>query len=101
MANIKQQKKRNRRALEQRGRNLRYRSTIKTLFRRLDDAAEGGDGAEIEERVAAGRVVFYTADTSEVDIGRVAVRGASRGCGGGRQHSASLTTVEPPTLLPA
>jgi len=50
LANIKQQKKRNRRALTQRERNLRYRSTIKTLFRRLDDAAEGGDGAQIEER---------------------------------------------------
>jgi small subunit ribosomal protein S20 len=50
VANIKQQKKRNRRALVQRERNLRYRSTIKTLFRRLGDAAESGDGAEIEER---------------------------------------------------
>lgn len=50
MANIKQQKKRNRRALDQRERNLRYRSTIKTLFRRLGDAAESGDGAQIEER---------------------------------------------------
>ena len=50
MANIKQQKKRNRRALTQRERNLRYRSTIKTLFRRLDDAAESGDGAQIAER---------------------------------------------------
>jgi small subunit ribosomal protein S20 len=50
VANIKQQEKRNRRALKQRGRNLRYRSTIKTLFRRLGDAAESGDGAEIAER---------------------------------------------------
>ena len=49
MANIKQQKKRNRRALEQRERTLRYRSTIKTLFRRLGDAAESGDGARVEE----------------------------------------------------
>ena len=50
MANIKQQKKRNRRSLTQRERNLRYRSTIKTLFRRLDEAAESGDGAQIAER---------------------------------------------------
>jgi small subunit ribosomal protein S20 len=50
VANIKQQKKRNRRSLAQRERNLRYRSTIKTLFRRLDDAAEAGDGPRIEER---------------------------------------------------
>jgi small subunit ribosomal protein S20 len=50
VANIKQQIKRNRRSLEQRERNLRYRSTIKTLFRRLDDAAEGGDGDELTAR---------------------------------------------------
>jgi small subunit ribosomal protein S20 len=50
VANIKQQKKRNRRSLEQRERNLRYRSTIKTLFRRLDDAAREGDGDQIESR---------------------------------------------------
>lgn len=43
MANIKQQKKRNRRSLEQHERNLRYRSTIKTLFRRLDATVEAGD----------------------------------------------------------
>ena len=47
MANIKQQKKRNRRSLEQRDRNLRYRSTIKTLFRRLEAAAETGDGDQL------------------------------------------------------
>jgi small subunit ribosomal protein S20 len=43
VANIKQQIKRNRRSLAQRERNLHYRSTIKTLFRRLDDAAGGGE----------------------------------------------------------
>ena len=50
MANIKQQKKRNRRSLEQRERNLRYRSTIKTLFRRLEDATDAGDAGQIGER---------------------------------------------------
>jgi small subunit ribosomal protein S20 len=50
VANIKQQIKRNRRSLEQRERNLKYRSTIKTLFRRLDDAAEGGDGDQLTAR---------------------------------------------------
>jgi small subunit ribosomal protein S20 len=50
VANIKQQKKRNRRSLEQRDRNLKYRSTIKTLFRRLDEAAAGGDGDQIGAR---------------------------------------------------
>jgi small subunit ribosomal protein S20 len=43
MANIKQQKKRVRIAARQRLENLRYRSTIKTLTRRLE-AAAGGEG---------------------------------------------------------
>ncbi|WP_217915616.1 30S ribosomal protein S20 [Miltoncostaea marina] len=50
MANIKQQIKRNRRSLEQRDRNLRYRSTIKTLFRRVDEAVEGGDAEQVTAR---------------------------------------------------
>jgi small subunit ribosomal protein S20 len=47
MANSKQQEKRVRTAARQRLENLRYRSQIKTLFRRLSEAVEGGD----EERV--------------------------------------------------
>jgi small subunit ribosomal protein S20 len=44
MPNIKQQKKRVRTAAEERLENLRYRSTVKTLTRRLRDAvAEGGE----------------------------------------------------------
>jgi small subunit ribosomal protein S20 len=50
MANIKQQKKRVRLAAEQRVQNLRWRSTSKTLMRRLREAAEGGDRAQLEER---------------------------------------------------
>ena len=52
MANIKQQKKRVRTAAEQRLENLRYRSTIKTLAKRLASAAEGGepDAVEAEHR---------------------------------------------------
>jgi small subunit ribosomal protein S20 len=50
VANIKQQKKRIRIAERQRARNLRYRSTIKTLFRRLNDAVQGGDQEEIGTR---------------------------------------------------
>ena len=49
MANIKQQKKRVRTAAEERLENLRYRSTIKTLTKRLATAAEGGDGATVAE----------------------------------------------------
>jgi small subunit ribosomal protein S20 len=44
MANIKQQKKRVRIQERQRGENLRYRSTIKTLTKRLESAvADGND----------------------------------------------------------
>jgi small subunit ribosomal protein S20 len=43
MANIKQQKKRVETASRQRLENLRYRSTIKTLSKRLERAAEDGD----------------------------------------------------------
>jgi small subunit ribosomal protein S20 len=48
MPNIKQQKKRVRTAAEERLENLRYRSTIKTLTKRLATVAEGGDSAAIE-----------------------------------------------------
>jgi small subunit ribosomal protein S20 len=52
MANIRQQKKRIRIAGEERLENLRYRSTIKTLTKRLTAAVEGGDTetAETEHR---------------------------------------------------
>jgi small subunit ribosomal protein S20 len=50
MANIKQQKKRVRLAAEQRVQNLRWRSTSKTLMRRLRAAADSGDAAQVEER---------------------------------------------------
>ena len=42
MPNIQQQRKRVRIAAEERLENLRYRSTIKTLTKRLAVAAEGG-----------------------------------------------------------
>ena len=48
MPNIKQQKKRVRTASDERLENLRYRSTIKTLTKRLATAAEGGDSATVE-----------------------------------------------------
>jgi small subunit ribosomal protein S20 len=50
MPNIKQQKKRVRSAARQRLENLRYRSTVKTLTRRLRTAVEEGDS----EKVATG-----------------------------------------------
>ncbi len=50
MANIKQQKKRVRTAAEQRLQNLRWRSTAKTLMRRLREAADEGDASQVEAR---------------------------------------------------
>ena len=49
MPNIKQQKKRVRSAARERLENLRYRSTVKTLTKRLQRAVEDGD----RDRVAA------------------------------------------------
>jgi small subunit ribosomal protein S20 len=43
MPNIKQQKKRVRTSEEDRGENLRYRSTVKTMTRRLEAAVQAGD----------------------------------------------------------
>jgi small subunit ribosomal protein S20 len=48
MANIQQQKKRIRIAADERLENLRYRSTIKTLTKRLAAAVEDGDEAAID-----------------------------------------------------
>jgi small subunit ribosomal protein S20 len=43
MPNIKQQKKRVRSAARERLENLRYRSTVKTLTRRLEAAVDSGE----------------------------------------------------------
>jgi small subunit ribosomal protein S20 len=47
MPNIKQQEKRVRIAARQRDENLRYRSTVKTLTKRLQAAVADGDQAAI------------------------------------------------------
>jgi small subunit ribosomal protein S20 len=49
MPNIKQQERRVQTAARQRLENLRWRSSSKTLFRRLENAVADGD----EERIAA------------------------------------------------
>jgi small subunit ribosomal protein S20 len=49
MPNIKQQKKRVRSAARQRLENLRYRSTVKTLTRRLETAVSEGDASRVSE----------------------------------------------------
>ncbi|MBA2298584.1 MAG: 30S ribosomal protein S20 [Actinobacteria bacterium] len=48
MPNIQQQIKRVRIAERERDENLRYRSTVKTLTRRLEAAAAAGDRATID-----------------------------------------------------
>lgn len=48
MPNIQQQIKRVRIAERQRDENLRYRSTVKTLTKRLEAAAAAGDEAAVE-----------------------------------------------------
>jgi len=50
VANLLQQKKRNRRTLKQRDTNLQYRSQIKTLFRSLEDAVAEGDADVVASR---------------------------------------------------
>ena len=50
MPNIQQQKKRVGIASRQRLENLRYRSTVKTLTRRLRDAVADGDADAVAER---------------------------------------------------
>jgi small subunit ribosomal protein S20 len=50
MPNIRQQEKRVRQAARQRTENLRWRSTSKTLMRRLKDAVDAGDTTVVEER---------------------------------------------------
>jgi small subunit ribosomal protein S20 len=49
MANIKQQKKRVRIAGRERMENLRYKSTAKTLMKRLERAVEEDDAATVEQ----------------------------------------------------
>jgi len=49
MPNINQQKRRVRSAARERLQNLRYRSTVKTLTRRLEAAVEQGDSDGVAE----------------------------------------------------
>ena len=53
MPNIQQQKKRMRIAARQRLENLRYRSTVKTITRRLEAAVQAGDKKQIAAEHAA------------------------------------------------
>ena len=58
MANIASQKKRNARTLRERDENRRLTSAVKTYFRRLEAAVEGGDSAaaEAEHKVLVSKI---------------------------------------------
>lgn len=86
MANIKQQKKRILVAQRQRSENLRYRSSIKTAFRRLHEAVQSGDSAAVDaahatfvslvDRAAARRALHpNTAARKKARATRVIARG--------------------------
>ncbi len=49
MPNIKQQERRVRTAARERVENLRYRSTAKTLYKRLENAVADGDSARVTD----------------------------------------------------
>ena len=87
MANIKQQKKRVRIAARQRLENLRYRSTIKTLTKRLERASKEGGAAVAEEHrelvrwidraAARGALHRNTAARKKAQAARTAARSGS------------------------
>lgn len=77
MPNIKQQRKRVRIASRQRLENLRYRSTVRTLTRRLRDAVADGDA----EQVSAARRELVRC------IDRAAAKGALHGNAAARKKS--------------
>lgn len=86
MANIKQQKKRILVAERQRMENIRYRSSIKTAFRRLTEAVQTGEAATVDgahgayislvDRAAARRALHpNTASRKKARATRVVARG--------------------------
>jgi small subunit ribosomal protein S20 len=83
MPNIRQQKKRVRSAARQRLENLRYRSTVKTLSRRLREAVEDGDS----ERIAAEHAQLVRL------IDRAATRGALHGNTAARKKAQAARLV--------
>ena len=58
MANIASQKKRIARSARERHENLRFASSVKTYFRRLESAVAEGDAAtvEVEHKVLVSRI---------------------------------------------
>jgi small subunit ribosomal protein S20 len=87
MPNIKQQEKRVRSAQRQRAENLRYRSSIKTLTKRLQSAVADGDAEAV---AAEHRELVKTID-------RAAARGALHVNTAARKKSQAARLVAVPT----
>jgi small subunit ribosomal protein S20 len=85
MANITQQKKRIRISADERLENLRYRSTIKTLTKRLSAAVEDGDAETIANEH---RLLVKTID-------RAVARGALHCNTGARKKSQAARLASP------
>jgi small subunit ribosomal protein S20 len=85
MANIQQQKKRVDISARQRLENLRYRSTIKTLAKRLETAVTDGDADAV---AAEHRELVRTID-------RAAARGALHKNTAARKKSQAARVVRP------
>ena len=83
MPNIKQQERRVRTAARERVQNVRYRSTAKTLFKRLERAVESGDGAQVT--TVHGELVRW--------LDRAAARGAIHPNKAARKKSQAATLV--------
>jgi small subunit ribosomal protein S20 len=77
MANIASQEKRNQRSLRERLENRRYTSSVKTYFRRLEDAVSSGDDARADSEF---RTLVSTID-------RAVKRGALHRNSGARKKS--------------
>ena len=90
MPNIQQQKKRVRTAADPRLENLRYRSTIKTLTKRLTTVAEAGDTAALETEHR--NLVRW--------IDRAAARGALHRNTAARKKSQVARLVATPVVAP-
>ena len=85
MPNIKQQKKRVRVAAEERLENLRYRSSIKTLAKRLATTAESGEASAVDEE--------HRALVKLID--RAVARGALHRNAGARKKSQAARVAAP------
>jgi small subunit ribosomal protein S20 len=96
MPNIKQQEKRVRSAARERLENLRYRSSIKTLSRRLRTAVEDGGEVEAEHRALV-RIIDRAASRGAIHR-NTAARKKSQAA---RLVAAGPTVAEPKAKAPA